>query len=143
VTDLFIAGPGKVPRGSKTGFVPPALLMSFSHDNDLTPLIAALGVWNDRAYAPLHPTRADPDRKFRSSYGITFAGRVALERISCGWLGTHVRLRVRARARVSPAQAADAARRSTTRPSRCPAAIGARAARARSSSSGSTSPRVA
>jgi acid phosphatase len=113
VTDLFAAGPNKTTADSTSGFIPPPLLMSFSHEcvtpflptsrfsrrnplsNDITPLISALGLWNESSYAPLDPTEPKANRKFRSSYAISFAGRVALERMTCGTKGTTVRVRVR------------------------------------------------
>lgn len=83
VTDLFSVGPGKTTSNTSNGFIPPSLLMSFTHDNDITPLISALGLFNESSYAPLDPIHPKTTRKFRTSYAITFAGRVALERLSC------------------------------------------------------------
>jgi len=58
-------------------------MMGFTHDNDIPPILAALGLFNESSYAPLNPTRFNPSRKFRSSYIIPFRGTVALERLSC------------------------------------------------------------
>lgn len=101
ITDLFVLGPGKTtPNGT---FVPPPLLMGFTHEyvamqcidtllikfnvhlfsNDITPIIAVLGLFNESSYAPLNPTRPNPARKFRSSFIVPFRGTVALERMSC------------------------------------------------------------
>ncbi|KAI0050834.1 phosphoglycerate mutase-like protein [Auriscalpium vulgare] len=82
ITDLFVLGPDRsTPFGS---FVPPPLLMGFTHDNDLPPVISALGIWNDSDVSPLSPTTPNPKRHFRSSYLVAFRGYIALERLSCG-----------------------------------------------------------
>ena len=44
VSDLFAVGPGNTV-GNGT-LVPPALIMGFTHDNNIPPVIAALGLWN-------------------------------------------------------------------------------------------------
>ncbi|KAG6872778.1 hypothetical protein C0995_006698 [Termitomyces sp. Mi166 len=84
VTDLFNAGPGKtVSNGTLT---PPALIMGFTHDNDLPPVVAALGLWNtssDKNVYPLSLSKPNAKREFRSSYLVTFHGHVALERLAC------------------------------------------------------------
>ncbi|KAK4699832.1 acid phosphatase, partial [Phenoliferia sp. Uapishka_3] len=78
VTELFLVGPNTTTPGSS--FVPPPVLMAFTHDNDLSPLIAALGIFNETA---LNPTRITPKRTFRSSNTISSGGRIALERLAC------------------------------------------------------------
>ncbi|KII87239.1 hypothetical protein PLICRDRAFT_177012 [Plicaturopsis crispa FD-325 SS-3] len=86
VTDLFLLGPNKTtPTGS---FTPPPLIMGFSHDNNIPPVIAALGLWG----APLSKTHADPARKFRASHLVSFRGTVALEKMTCGKKGEYVRV---------------------------------------------------
>ncbi|KAK7062821.1 hypothetical protein VNI00_000316 [Paramarasmius palmivorus] len=91
VTDLFVAGPGNtVKNGTLT---PPPLIMTFTHDNNIPPIISALGLWNstttredeeDMIY-PLQVTErvTDPRRHFHSSYLVSFLGNVALERMTC------------------------------------------------------------
>ncbi|KAI0067654.1 phosphoglycerate mutase-like protein [Artomyces pyxidatus] len=90
ITDLFILGPNQTITGGTS--VPPPLLMGFTHDNDLPPFIAALGLWNESSVSPLSPTTPDPERHFRASYLVAFRGYIALERLSCGaLLGSSVR----------------------------------------------------
>ncbi|TCD67470.1 hypothetical protein EIP91_012331 [Steccherinum ochraceum] len=91
VTDLFGVGPGKtVANGTLT---PPPLMMMFSHDNNVPPILAALGVWNSSVTLPGQPETIyplpvfnredDPARKFRSTYIVNFLGNIALERMTC------------------------------------------------------------
>ncbi|TDL27711.1 phosphoglycerate mutase-like protein [Rickenella mellea] len=82
VTDLFALGPNKTtPTGT---FTPPPLLMSFTHDNNIPPVLSALGLWNESFVSPLSPTHPDPRRHFHASYLVSFFGHIALERLSCG-----------------------------------------------------------
>ncbi|KAJ3576326.1 hypothetical protein NP233_g494 [Leucocoprinus birnbaumii] len=85
ITGLFNAGPGSTIRGGN--FNPPPLIMSFTHDNNLPPILSALGVWNssnEPGVFPLPPTHIPKaKRSFRSSHVVSFRGYVALERLSC------------------------------------------------------------
>jgi len=84
VSDLFAVGPGQTT--SNGTLTPPQLIMSFTHDNNLPPVVAALGLWNtssSRGVYPLSLTTPNPARTFRSSYLVAFRGYVALERMSC------------------------------------------------------------
>ncbi|KIJ52658.1 hypothetical protein M422DRAFT_776265 [Sphaerobolus stellatus SS14] len=81
ITDLFELGPGKTTSAGT--FIPPSLLMGFTHDNDIPPVLAVLGLFNETFYAPLDPSCPNPKRKFRSSFIIPFRGTVAFERLSC------------------------------------------------------------
>jgi hypothetical protein len=100
ITDLFIAGPGKTMKEGTE--VPPNLMMGFTHEyvflctssalcelalmpcsNDIPPMVAALGLFNDSAFAPLDPSCPDPDRKFRSSYIVSFFGWIGIEKLAC------------------------------------------------------------
>ncbi|KAI0034866.1 phosphoglycerate mutase-like protein [Vararia minispora EC-137] len=81
VAELFGSGPNVTPANST--FAPPPLLMGFTHDNNLPPVLAALGLWNDSHTSPLSLTRPDPRRTFRSSNVVSFRGYIALERLSC------------------------------------------------------------
>ncbi|KAG6883739.1 hypothetical protein C0993_004158 [Termitomyces sp. T159_Od127] len=103
ITDLFNTGPGTTTSGGN--FTPPALIMGFTvgntffpppslrlrpnpdqHDNNLPPVVAALGLWNtstDKNVYPLSPTKPNTKRQFRSSFLVTFHGHVALERLAC------------------------------------------------------------
>ncbi|KAG5653472.1 hypothetical protein H0H81_000241 [Sphagnurus paluster] len=81
VSDIFAAGPNAPTKG---GLVPPPLIMGFTHDNNLPPVVAALGLWN----ATLSPTTPDPSRSFRASHVVAFRSYVALERMSCTAEGT-------------------------------------------------------
>ncbi|KAJ7510181.1 phosphoglycerate mutase-like protein [Mycena galericulata] len=85
VSDLLALGPGKTTPGGN--ITPPALIMGFTHDNDLPPVIAALGLWNTSATPGVYPLShitPNPQRKFRSSYLVPFRGYIALERLACG-----------------------------------------------------------
>ncbi|RDB18642.1 Acid phosphatase PHO1 [Hypsizygus marmoreus] len=87
ISDLFAVGPNALPENGNGNFVPPPLIMGFTHDNNLPPVLAALGLWNTsstRGVYPLSPTTPNPVRKFRSSYLVAFRGYIALERITCG-----------------------------------------------------------
>ncbi|TCD61551.1 hypothetical protein EIP91_008263 [Steccherinum ochraceum] len=91
VTDLFQAGPGKtVANGTLT---PPPLIMTFTHDNNLPPVMAALGAWNSTVTLPGQPETIyplpimhrveNPARQFHASYIVSFTGNLALERMTC------------------------------------------------------------
>ncbi|KAJ4466269.1 phosphoglycerate mutase-like protein [Lentinula aciculospora] len=80
IVDLFEAGPNhSVTNGTLT---PPPLIMGFSHDNNLPPLISALGLWNDTVLSLTQRDR-HPLRQFRSGHLVAFRGYLALERLSC------------------------------------------------------------
>ncbi|KAG6818931.1 hypothetical protein H0H93_000219 [Arthromyces matolae] len=84
VTDLFNAGPGKTVYGGSS--TPPSLIMGFTHDNNLPPVVAALGLWNTSSSGgayPLSLKTPDTRREFRSSYLVAFRGYVAIERLAC------------------------------------------------------------
>jgi len=99
VAELLGIGPNVMPPNGK--FTPPPLLMGFTvsasspdrqkkiymsifqHDNNLPPVLAALGLWNDSRTSPLSPDAPDPRRMFRSSNFVSFRGYIALERLSC------------------------------------------------------------
>ncbi|KAG6846280.1 hypothetical protein H0H93_014883 [Arthromyces matolae] len=84
VTDLFNVGPGKTVNGGS--LTPPSLIMGFTHDNNLPPVVAALGLWNtssSRGVYPLSLKTPDTRREFRSSYLVAFRGYVAIERLAC------------------------------------------------------------
>ncbi|KAH9896773.1 phosphoglycerate mutase-like protein [Cubamyces lactineus] len=84
VTDLFVSSPNRTE--ARQDFVPPALIMSFTHDNNLPPVVSALGVWNSSSAHGVYPLSVEapnPGRTFRSSYLVSFRGYVALERLSC------------------------------------------------------------
>ncbi|KAF8211856.1 phosphoglycerate mutase-like protein [Mycena galopus ATCC 62051] len=84
VSDLFALGPGETTPGGN--ITPPALIMGFTHDNNLPPVISALGLWNTSRVAGVYPlshTAPNPLRQFRSSYLVAFRGYVALERLAC------------------------------------------------------------
>ncbi|KAK0203001.1 phosphoglycerate mutase-like protein [Desarmillaria ectypa] len=89
ISDLFEVGPNKTVQGGTV--VPPPLIMGFSHDNNLAPIISALGLWNtsDSGIYPLSKSQHRPDRTFRSSYLVAFRGYVALERLTCStWISS-------------------------------------------------------
>lgn len=56
------------------------------HDNDIPPVVAALGILNsssDPHVYPLSLTKPNPRRTFYASNMVSFLGHVALERLSC------------------------------------------------------------
>ncbi|KAG6839524.1 hypothetical protein C0991_001881 [Blastosporella zonata] len=84
VSDIFKAGPGKTVNGGT--LTPPSLIMGFTHDNNLAPVVAALGLWNSSSFHGVYPlslTHPNPLRNFRSSYIVAFRGYVAIERLAC------------------------------------------------------------
>ncbi|KAF7295439.1 Phosphoglycerate mutase-like protein [Mycena indigotica] len=83
ISDLFTLGPGQTTPGGN--ITPPPLIMGFTHDNNLPPIISALGLWNSSTPGvyPLSHTTPNPLRKFRASYLVAFRGYVALERLAC------------------------------------------------------------
>ncbi|KAF8056540.1 phosphoglycerate mutase-like protein [Lyophyllum atratum] len=84
IGDLFAVGPKQTT--SPGTFTPPPLIMGFTHDNNLPPVVAALGLWNTssaRGIFPLSLTKPNPARTFRASYLVAFRGYVALEKLSC------------------------------------------------------------
>ncbi|KAF8910892.1 phosphoglycerate mutase-like protein [Mucidula mucida] len=83
ISDIFTAGPGNaISNGS---LVTPPLIMGFTHDNNIPPILSALGLWNTSTTGvyPLSKTHRRADRTFRSSYVVAFRGYVALERLTC------------------------------------------------------------
>ncbi|KIY71023.1 phosphoglycerate mutase-like protein [Cylindrobasidium torrendii FP15055 ss-10] len=78
ISDLLASGPGATSQGGDA--TPAPLIMSFTHDNNIPPIMSALGLWNSSALDPLHP---NPKREFRSSYLVPFRGTIALERLTC------------------------------------------------------------
>ncbi|KAJ7096500.1 phosphoglycerate mutase-like protein [Mycena crocata] len=91
VSDLFALGPGQTTSGGN--ITPPPLLMGFTHDNNLPPIISALGLWNTsrtRGVYPLSRTAPNTQRHFRASYLVAFRGYVALERLACSQQASHV-----------------------------------------------------
>ncbi|KAF7311381.1 Phosphoglycerate mutase-like protein [Mycena kentingensis (nom. inval.)] len=103
VAELFSLGPGKTTPGGN--ITPPPLVMGFTHDNNLPPILSALGLWNtssERGVYPLSLTKPNEKRKFRSSNVVAFRGYVALERMACSSVEdvqnngtTHLFVRVR------------------------------------------------
>ncbi|KAI0360773.1 phosphoglycerate mutase-like protein [Trametes cingulata] len=86
VTALFSTSSTLNASQAEGAFIPPPLLMSFTHDNNLPPVVSALGVWNTSdapGVYPLSTKGPDPRRTFRSSRLVSFRGYVALERLSC------------------------------------------------------------
>ncbi|GJE97574.1 phosphoglycerate mutase-like protein [Phanerochaete sordida] len=86
VTDLLVAGPNvTLPNAT---FTPPPLTMSYTHDNNLPDIVAALGLWNTSDVPGVYPLPNDhipaAHRDFRASHLVSFHGHVALERLSCG-----------------------------------------------------------
>jgi hypothetical protein len=56
------------------------------HDNNLPPVISALGLWNTSRVPGVYPlshTTPNPLHQFRASYLVAFRGYVALERLAC------------------------------------------------------------
>ncbi|KZV86232.1 phosphoglycerate mutase-like protein [Exidia glandulosa HHB12029] len=92
VRDLFVVGPGKAPEGA--AFIPPPLIMGFTHDNNIPPVVSALGIWNTSIIPGVYPlshTKPNPLRNFRASYLVAFRGYVALERLTCSTVPTSAR----------------------------------------------------
>lgn len=58
------------------------------HDNNLPPIISALGIWNTSKASGVYPLPVTHipkgPREFHSSHLVSFRGYVALERLSCG-----------------------------------------------------------
>ncbi|CAK5265064.1 unnamed protein product [Mycena citricolor] len=84
MSDLFALGPGKTTPGGN--ITPPPLIMSFTHDNNLPPIMSALGLWNNSDHEGVYPlsfTKPSDRRQFRASHIVSFRGYVALERLSC------------------------------------------------------------
>ncbi|KAH9919490.1 phosphoglycerate mutase-like protein [Epithele typhae] len=84
-TDLLVTGPNSADAASGN-FTPSPLIMSFTHDNNLPPVLSALGLWNTSSHEAVYPlssTKREPKRTFRSSYVVSFRGFIALERLSC------------------------------------------------------------
>ncbi|KAJ4469931.1 histidine phosphatase superfamily [Lentinula edodes] len=80
ISDLFEVGPNNtVSNGT---LIPPPLIMGFSHDNNLPPLVSALGLWNDSILS-LTQRDTNPLRQFRSGHLVAFRGYLALERLTC------------------------------------------------------------
>lgn len=63
------------------------ILTGIQHDNNLPPIVSALGIWNTSDLPGVYPLPATHipagQRLFRSSHLVSFRGYVALERLSC------------------------------------------------------------
>ncbi|KAF9443372.1 phosphoglycerate mutase-like protein [Macrolepiota fuliginosa MF-IS2] len=81
ISDIFAVGPGNAIQNGT--LIPPPLIMGFTHDNNVPPLISALGLWNSSKSFPLPITKLESNRQFRSSNLVSFLGNVALERMTC------------------------------------------------------------
>ncbi|CAE6475722.1 unnamed protein product [Rhizoctonia solani] len=89
-TTLFLNGPRYT---YPTGFAPPPIIVSYTHDNQLNQLATAIGVFNTTGALP--PNKIQDNRLFISSRINPMAGRIAFERMTCTKkAGTYVRIRV-------------------------------------------------
>ncbi|KZV99460.1 acid phosphatase [Exidia glandulosa HHB12029] len=61
-----------------------ALYADFSHDNQMIPILAAMGVLNQTHPGAMNPARLDVGRTWIASQMVPFAGRVVVEKLSCG-----------------------------------------------------------
>lgn len=55
----------------------------FSHDDQITAIIAAIGLFKQPGVEPLNPTKPNPKRIWRAASIVPFASRVVVERLSC------------------------------------------------------------
>lgn len=79
------------------------LFADFSHDNDLTTVIAALGLYNTTA--PLSNTtlrNTHYTRGYSASWTVPFAGRIYFEKLQCGKVDSEEKVRVLVNDRVVP-----------------------------------------
>lgn len=60
------------------------LYVDFSHDNQMIPIMAALGILQQRQRDAMSPTRLDTRRTWVASQMVPFASRVVVEKLSCG-----------------------------------------------------------
>ncbi|KAB5592683.1 hypothetical protein CTheo_3883 [Ceratobasidium theobromae] len=91
-TTLFLNGPGHT---YPTGFTPPPIIVSYTHDNQLNELATAIGVFDTTG--PLPPNKIQSNRRFISSHINPMAGRIAFERMTCTSQfksGVYIRIRV-------------------------------------------------
>lgn len=95
---LLLAGPNSTEIG-QTGQNVPSIIMSFTHDNDLGPVIASLGIQNNTA---LNNKTITENRQFYSSRVMPFGGRIAFERMSCRDQNKYVRVLVNDAVNVLP-----------------------------------------
>ncbi|KAJ1301344.1 hypothetical protein OPQ81_003744 [Rhizoctonia solani] len=87
---LFLNGPGHT---YSTGFTPPPIIVSYTHDNQLNELATAIGVFNTTG--ALTPNKMQNNRLFISSHINPMAGRIVFERMTCTKKpGVYVRIRV-------------------------------------------------
>ncbi|KAI0684185.1 phytase [Cytidiella melzeri] len=71
------------------------LYIDFSHDNQMIAIFSAMGLF--RQPRPLNPTEPDPARTWSVSAMVPFAGRMAVEKLSCSSssaAGTEVMVRI-------------------------------------------------
>ncbi|KAK7956719.1 phosphoglycerate mutase-like protein [Apiospora aurea] len=86
-----------------------SLYADFSHDNDMTGVFAALGLYNSTE--PLsNTTKASPreTKGFSSSWTVSFAARMYVEKMTCGDSADEELVRVLVNDRVIPLQNCDA-----------------------------------
>ncbi|QRW13626.1 histidine phosphatase family containing protein [Ceratobasidium sp. AG-Ba] len=89
---LFLNGPGYT---YSTGFTPPPIIVSYTHDNQINQIVTALGVFNTTG--PLPPNSMQANRRYISSRINPMAARIAFERMTCSSKpksGVYVRVRV-------------------------------------------------
>lgn len=70
------------------------LYVDFSHDNQMIPILAALGVLHQDQPHAMDPSRFDLHRTWVASQMVPFAGRVVVEKLSCNGHQEVVRLLV-------------------------------------------------
>ncbi|QRV99140.1 histidine phosphatase family containing protein [Ceratobasidium sp. AG-Ba] len=89
---LFLNGPGHT---YSTGFTPPPIIVSYTHDNQINQIVTALGVFNTTGLLP--PNSMLANRRYISSRINPMAARIAFERMTCSSnpkSGLYVRIRV-------------------------------------------------
>lgn len=55
----------------------------FSHDDQLTAIMSAIGIFKQPGVEPLDPTKPDKRRIWRASTLVPFASRMVVERLDC------------------------------------------------------------
>ncbi len=80
------------------------LYADFSHDNDMTGILAALGVYNRTAQlSTTKIERAEINGGYSASWTVPFAARIYVEKMSCGGTGEEL-VRILVNDRVVPLQ---------------------------------------
>ena len=67
-----------------------SMYADFSHDDQITAIISAIGLFKQPGVEPLNPTKPNPQRIWRAAVIVPFGSRIVIERMDCtSGIGPH------------------------------------------------------